>query len=196
MTAHKLILHPQYPDSVPKDRRRVVSALQTSGLLGDEFQFRQRVHYLPGPQFLQLITFLGCSPYVLVDVPRKLTRDELRQTPEFCHVEIGDVTPQIAFLGGSNVRTPRCPHCRYQEEAWPELLKRWHTGRDPVTWRCPDCQADLRVYELNWRQQAGFARFWLAIWGVYESEAVPGEQLLNLLEIQTGSPWTYFYYRK
>jgi hypothetical protein len=58
---------------------------------------------------------------------------------------------------------------------------------------CGHCHADSPFWKWNWRQTAGVARLFVDIWGIYPSEAVPGDTLLHTLATLTGSPWVWFY---
>jgi hypothetical protein len=47
---------------------------------------------------------------------------------------------------------------------------------------------------MNWRQLAGFGRFFIEVWGIFPHEAVPTEKLLKQLASHTpGVSWSFFY---
>ncbi len=62
--------------------------------------------------------------------------------------------------------------------------------------RCPKCQKSSLVEKLKWCHSAGFGQLFIIIHSVYPSEAVPTEQLLNLLHLDTSDIWDYFYYEQ
>ena len=64
MTVYKLMLTPVAPDTVPADADGLSRALQELEFIGMPFPLVGATHYLPGDRFLDLITFLGCSPVV------------------------------------------------------------------------------------------------------------------------------------
>ncbi len=47
-----------------------------------------------------------------------------------------------------------------------------------------------------WRRSAGCARVFIEISNVFESEAVPGEQLIACLDAASDESWDYCYVRK
>ena len=60
----KLILYPATSEEVVRDQEQFQVALQEMGLTGEAFSFANEQRFLAGDKLLQLITFLGCSPYV------------------------------------------------------------------------------------------------------------------------------------
>ena len=72
-------------------------------------------------------------------------------------------------------------------------MEAWRQDREGFPWTCSSCGANAEASELNWRQGAGFGRFFMEIQNVFPGEAVPGDELLRALEASTGTPWTYFY---
>lgn len=63
------------------------------------------------------------------------------------------------------------------------------------TVNCPHCKTTSYIAKLDWRRKAGFSRFFIEISNVFESEAVPSDSLLEMLERMTGQAWDYFYWR-
>jgi hypothetical protein len=81
------------------------------------------------------------------------------------------------------------------EARWPDLLRRWETSPDHSQWTCVHCGHRGRLYELNFRKNAGFARTCIEIWGIFPSEAVPVEALLAALRQLGGCNWNTMYIR-
>jgi hypothetical protein len=186
MPSNLLVLHPKDPNhTVDPDLLR--ERLQRLGLAGETIVFEGEEHLRPGERFLELITFLGCSPVVSLGEPG-LTGEE------FCHLQVGAPSSAPRLLSGTNLKPPRCRHCRQRVEAW-EALHRSALKNPTVAWRCPACDKASPALALDWRRCAGAARQFLTIWGVFESEAVPGDELLGALEQTGGAPWDYFYLR-
>lgn len=188
MTTNLLVLHPEVPTAVPADENALRVALTAQGLLGESFPHGGQRHYRPGDRFLQLITFLGCSPVVALGQPGPTGED-------FCHIALVGPGPVPRFYAGTNVKPPRCPGCGYRAEDWPAAVAAWEQDHS-ARWRCPVCGREYHAPELKWRQCAGFARFFIEIYGVFEGEAVPGEELLDGLKVSTGMGWTYFYLQR
>ena len=188
MSANLLILHPKAPDASPDDHDSLIAMLQSLDFLDAAFEFEGRTHYRPGEDFLQLMTFLGCSPVVALGEPG-LTGDD------FCHVAFDGPAPETRFVGGRNVKPPRCPACGHRYEQWQELVSVWEADREGYRLTCPDCGSEKTLPAIKWRQCAGFGRFFIKVWGIFEGEAVPSDRLLDALQHHTGMAWTYFYYQ-
>lgn len=176
-----LILHPADPHSVPAVEP-LIAALERIGFLGDPFDFNGRKHRRPGPEFLQRLTFLGCSPVVSLGEPGA-TGDE------FCHVRL-DIHREPVFVSGANLKPARCPACRARIPGWRELADAPDT--EVV---CPECGRRSTATELDWRQSAAYARMLLFVWGIFEGEAVPADRLMATLAEQ-GGKWCYGYVRR
>jgi hypothetical protein len=188
MADNQLILHPAKTADTPHNKRDLLYRLEQLGFIGTPLTFNGQQHYRPGARFLQLLTFLGCSPVVALGEPG-VTGDE------YCHIQLDGPSDQLRFVGGSNVKTPRCPGCGFHLENWPALIEAWQ--RSPAQpWRCPLCGKEYLLPQLRWRQCAGFGRLFLRIWGVFEGEAVPSEELLKVLHEVSGVEWQHFYFRQ
>jgi len=185
MTDNILYLHPRDPQQT-FDSAAVIDALQRAGFIGEPFEFRAAGHFKPGEEFLHLLTFLGCSPVVSLGEPG-VTGEE------FCHIEFTPATAQPRFVAGDNIKVPRCRHCNQRIDGWTALIEEWNNGVSD--WGCPQCGHTTPLPRLKWKQCAGFGRQFIKVWGIFEGEAVPGEELLNLLRTTTHNEWDYFYIR-
>jgi hypothetical protein len=186
MQANLLILHPADPRAFV-DETMLLDPLREMGFVSQVMDFAGARHYRPGEEFLQLITFLGCSPVVSLGEPGKTGE-------EFCHLSLGNPAPEPIFVAGANGKAPRCPSCRKPDETWQQALRTGFPADGDHT--CPHCGQTAPTETWNWRQSAGFARSFLIVWGIFEGEAVPSQQLLDALETASGGgPWSYFYYR-
>lgn len=187
MADNILYLHPHEPNAIA-DAATLVAALRTVGFIADAFDFHGAQHYKPGAEFLHLLTFLGCSPVVSLGEPG-LTGEE------FCHIEFTAASTTPHFVAGQNVKAPRCRHCNQRIDEWAALFKEWpHHATEE--WHCPSCGKSTPLHRLKWKQCAGFACQFIKVWGIFEGEAVPGEELLNVLRQVSGGEWDYFYYRQ
>jgi len=196
MPAPKLLLHPVDPDAATVPEDRLARELQAIGLIGDRMTLEKTVFYPVGEQFLQLITFLGCSPAIELDPPGDpLELEKASAAGRFCHVFISS-GEQLQFRGDNQTRTPRCPRCRSPEPDWKARLQSWQGGQHGPDWTCQACGFCGRLSDLVFRKTAGFGRTFLEIRGIYPSEAVPGPALLDTLASLTGNPWTTIYLRE
>jgi hypothetical protein len=196
MSAPKLLMHPANPATAAVPEDRLAQELQAIGLIGEPIPLEATVFYPVGEQFLQLVTFLGCSPAIELDPPRD--RQELEEASaagRFCHVFITS-GEQLQFRGDSQTRAPRCPRCRSPEPHWKARLQAWQEGKHGAGWNCQTCSFSGHLNDLVFRKTAGFGRAFLEIRGIYPSEAVPGQTLLDTLAAQTGEQWTTIYLRE
>jgi hypothetical protein len=196
MPAPKLLMYPAGPETpaVPEDR--LAQELQSIGLIGAPIPLKEGMFYPVGEHFLQLVTFLGCSPAIELDPPRAPQELEAASAAgRFCHVFITSGT-QLQFRGDNQTRTPRCPRCRSPEPHWKTMLEAWQEGKHEPAWSCQNCGFSGQLSDLVFRKTAGFARTFLEIRGIYPSEAVPGQTLLDTLAALTGEPWTSIYLRE
>lgn len=196
MPAPKLLLHPASPDTPAIAEDRLAQALQAIGLIGERQPLGEAGFYPVGEQFLQLVTFLGCSPAIRLDPPgdpREL--EEASTAGCFCHVYIS-TGEQLTFRGDSQTQAPRCPRCRSPAPRWKSALQAWQAGTHGLDWHCLGCGFSGRLSDLVFRKTAGFGRTFLEIRGIYPSEAVPGPALLDTLASLTGTPWTTIYLRE
>lgn len=196
MAAHKLILLPADPGCAPVASTALAGALQSIGLIGAARDVDGATFYPTGERFLQLLTFLGCSPMIELEPPvdpETLAADS--RDGRFCHVflESGDV---LRFRMDARTPTPRCPQCHTPLANWPVTLQAWRD--DPVNdhWHCPRCSASGNITGLGFRKTAGFGRSFVEIRGIYPSEAVPGDPLLKTLDTLSGCPWSTIYIKE
>ena len=177
MNTGSLLLHPaSAPSHV--DPGRTLDLLRELCFIAEPLQGDGNA-YLIGAGFLQLITFMGCSPHIEVEPPADGGMN-------FCHVELHWMaSPRLMF--GANTRPPRCPVCR----------KAMNTPASSVAsatrLHCPHCGSDCTVESLLWRRDAGFADCFIEVHSVFPGEAVPTEGLLRRLQSLGGGDWGYFY---
>ena len=136
---------------------------------------------LAGKRFLQLITFMGCSPHIRFE-PRDADDDD------YCFIRILEYE-KPRLLRSQNSRTPGCPHCRKPAVADWSLLE----NPQKTTLSCQHCGALSRPEELRWRNDAGMARLFIEINSIFPGEAQPVESLMQHLQKETGCEWRYFY---
>jgi len=177
MTTSKLIFF-------PADTQDTISNEIITGAL-DEIQFiitpsHGDNHYLPGDNFLSLLTFLGCSPNINLSP----TDNE-----DHCHISLIKQTDNPQCLGYTRTCNPKCPHCT-------KRISNWKTGNWQLagsTCLCDKCGMESNYDKLNWKQECGFGRCGFEVAHIYPHEAVPTDQLINALKKKTGFDWKYCY---
>ena len=165
------------PAWVPDGDRRLLSLLAELGLVeisagvpGVEGALRA------GPEFLALLTFLGCSPHVVLEPGGGKTPCHLRQ----------HLYPEVRFIASAASAQVRCPHCRHPIDALG-------SGAHDALHTCAGCGRITALSALDWRRSAGFGRCFLEIVGVHPHEAVPSDRLLDSLRELSSTDWQYFY---
>ena len=196
MPAPKLLLHPADPDTAAVPEDKLVQELQSIGLIAGSVPLGNTVFYPVGEQFLQLVTFLGCSPAIELDSPdNPQDLESASEAGRFCHIFI-DSGERLRFRGDSQTRTPRCPACHSPEPEWKAGLHAWQAGKQDQDWTCKCCGFCGHFSDLVFRKTAGFSRTFVEIRGIYPAEAVPGSTLLDTLAALTGNSWTSIYLRE
>lgn len=176
MTGHFLVLHPRNAGWAPQSLDPLRDALAAIGLLGAE---RSPGLFSAGPEYLSLVTYLGCSPQIA------LGENEAATT-----IRIAGIFELPQFVHGENLKPPRCPQCR------KTLDKPAASAKAGENLHCNHCGHSGSACDFDWRRSAACARVFVEISNVFESEAVPGEQLTTCLERTSGEAWNYCYVRK
>jgi len=136
--------------------------------------------YLPGDNFLSLITFLGCSPNI------NLTPVE---DESHCFISIIEQRQETVCLGYTQTVKPKCPACKKRINDWN--IAGWQSAGKLC--HCDKCHKQTLYSELNWKHECGFARCGFEINHIYPHEAVPTDQLLEKLKQFSGFEWDYCY---
>jgi hypothetical protein len=196
VAAHKLILLPSDPTCPAVSTELLAEKLRAIGLIGPPARVNNETFYPTGEKFLQLISFLGCSPAIELEPPADpllLAADSA--AGKFCHVFLSS-TDTLRFRSDPRTPAPRCPLCHTPLADWPSRLHAWQTDPENSDWHCTQCGYTGKITGLGFRKSAGFGRSFVEIRGIYPSEAVPGETLLNTLKSLTRGSWSTLYIRE
>jgi len=172
-----LYLHPKAPDR-NIEISGLIKILRSIGLIEKKIPDTENSFYA-GSRFLNIITFLGCSPSIQFTA----TADN----PNYCFIRLIDSRTIKMIHTRKQARAPQCPHCN-------KPLEQWHELAIDSPWRCPDCKQTSSAHEFNWKHTAGIARLFIEISDIYPKEAIPQPILLERLASETGVEWGYFYY--
>ncbi|MEW6132057.1 MAG: hypothetical protein AB1591_02670 [Pseudomonadota bacterium] len=176
MADHFLLLYPKNPAWAPARLAPLLDALKAIGFLGTEHSAGL---YGAGPEYLSLVSYLGCSPQIA------LGDNEAATT-----IRIAGIFDAPRFVQDANLKPPRCPQCR----------KMLDKPAAPVeaggNLRCNHCGHSGNACDFDWRRSAACGRVFIGIANVFESEAVPGEALADCLRKASGEAWDYCYVRK
>ena len=170
---YKLMLYPT-DSELEVGLARLKNLLNHLGLLGEELaDLVGSNQYAVGNNFLSHFTFMGCSPDIelapQIDKP-------------FCYMGLDSHT-KAHFVSGSNLKKSHCSNCK------SELIK------IPQSLTCPHCKSPLQLDKINWRKTAFVAKTWITVANIYELEAIPNDELLDILQTETGVQWKPAYIR-
>ena len=197
MATHKMLLYPADPQCPAISTQTLVKCLQSIGLIAAPIRLATETIYPVGEHFLQLITFLGCSPTIELEPPTDSDRLEAgSNNGNFCHVALTYSEGRLQFRADAQKTAPRCPQCRQPDTHWREHLQAWQEDPECLHWSCSRCDYKGQLTDLNFRKFAGFGRNFIEIRGIYPSEAIPGEALLTSLEALNGCKWSILYIKE
>ena len=196
MASCKLILLPTEPQRPPLDCEQLASELQAIQLIGDAVALDNGLFYPTGEQFLQHISFLGCAPMIELEPPTDPTALSVDSAAgKFCHVFLHSST-SLCLRADRQCPAPRCPKCRQPFTDWRTALSNFQQNPALTDWNCTGCGFNGRLTELAFRKGAGIGHTSIEIRGIYPSEAVPTDALLNRLQCLSGGPWRTIYIRE
>ena len=139
--------------------------------------------FLTGQQFMQRISFVGCSP--VINLGDQSQAEELG-LPKL-EIEVSVIYPKPRLLVGENTRAPKCPVCGVTMENWRDHLL------DGVNLKCTACNAQTPASGFQWAKQGAYTQTFLSINGIYPREAVPLDSFLTELASLYESPMKYCY---
>jgi hypothetical protein len=177
-----LVLCPDDPHWIPGNPENIINCLRHRELISDEIintSHDMSRCFLAGEKFLDLITFMGCSPNINLspsDVSEKFSFIGLETTPD-----------AITALTSRHTQAPHCPACNKAEKDWRQKLT-------STELQCASCGQSSPPWLYNWRKSAGFGRTFIRITEIYPKEAIPQQALLDHLRDELGAGWQYFYY--
>ncbi len=180
----RLVLTPADPYFLPDDLSAITTRLEEIGFIGTALSGRQD-SYLLGEHFMQLVTFMGCSPYIRLEPG---AADEA-----FCHLKIDPTSAHPRLLTGKNTTPPRCTVCRRRISDWRTNIARWQQQPDWLA-SCPHCGHRQDPATYDFRQSAGFGRLFLCVEQIFPHEAIPSPSLLtHLQQASGGTSWHFFF---
>ncbi|MEN8168537.1 MAG: hypothetical protein ABFR65_13810 [Pseudomonadota bacterium] len=187
MHTGRLVLTPQDPFYLPTRLDAILERLHEIRFRGEPVEGMNGRHYLLGERFMQLVSFLGCSPFIQLEPSH--------DGEPFCHLIIDGPHPQAIFLRGKNTTQPSCENCRKRIPQWQPLIDQWLAAPDTFLASCPHCGHQQNPASYNWRQSAGSGRLFLFVENIFPNEAIPSPELLRALEEsdEMGGGWRFFY---
>ena len=196
MPVDKLILLPVDASTGIDDCSELAACLQRTGLVDAPRPFQGGLFYPTGDQFLQLVSFLGCSPSIELDPPEDSS--QLAQSIAeggFVHVQTV-CGSELRLRADGKTRAPRCPNCRQLVKNWATRLRQWQANPAESVWSCRACDYSGELTDWVFGKTCGFGKVFVEISGIYPAEAVPTTALLQPLADLTGCPWRYIYIKE
>ena len=165
-------------------------------LIGEPAALDNGVFYPTGKHFLQHISFLGCSPTIELEPPSDpATLPADSAAGRFCHVFLHSST-SLCLRADKQCPAPRCPQCRQPFSGWRTVFSTYQQNPTLTDWTCSGCGFNGQLTDLSFRKAAGIGHTFIEIRGIYPSEAVPTDALLNRLQRLSGGPWRTIYIRE
>ncbi|MES9991984.1 MAG: hypothetical protein ABW098_08525 [Candidatus Thiodiazotropha sp.] len=180
----RLVLTTEDPYLLPDSPDALLSGLHEIGFIDKALE--QAPGYLLGDRFMQLVTFMGCSPYI------RLEPDGSEEP--FCHLRLDGPYPQPKLLQGKNTQPPRCEACRKRLISWKTSYESCRASTNRCKASCPHCGHHQDPVTYDFRQSAGCGRLFLCVENIFPQEAIPSPALLEALKRSSnGQTWVYFY---
>jgi len=184
---YKLVLYPKSVGYILNDWQKIKSTLENVGFIGNHIDKQE--NYFVGANFLSLITFLGCSPDIQIEPEG--------DSDKFCRIVFSDlqspVQSPVQFRFFERDVAASCPKCKGKIKNWSTWVDDWNREQVESSRECLHCHQNNRLFELNWRHNAAFSRYFIDIYNVYPQEAIPGDELMSELKRSTGQEWGYFF---
>ncbi len=180
----RLVLTPESPYWSPDDPLRIVAVLHEIGFIAGRLE--GSVHrYLLGEHFLQLVTFMGCSPNIRIEPGEP--------GEPFCHLIVDGPSEHPRLLQGKNTTPPRCAVCRKRLDEWQRIfaVRPLYSDQPAI---CPHCGYPQAPATYDFRHSGGCGRIFLFVENIFPQEAIPSPELLKHLGSATADQaWRYFY---
>ncbi len=183
MSAGSLLIHPVDPGAPPPSLAALAGLLSEAGLIGQPLPGRPGA-YRVGDGFLRHVTFLGCSPHLVLDPPED-------GGDGFSHVAVLGPYDSPHLIVGDNTVAPRCRNCRAPFPDWRADALAWMSHPASPIATCPACEARQAPAALDWRETAAAGRVFVDVRNVFPGEGVPGDALLAGLAALSGGAWRY-----
>ncbi len=133
-------------------------------------------HFAAGPRFMQLLTFMGCMPFLVLDPTEGKQQLIEGGIDGFCHLRWLEYSePPWLLATRFSVARFSCPQCNAKGEYVTDASA-WGEPWQGV--QCHDCGAELDRTCIRWRRSGAITACALTIWGIEPKEAVPSAELI------------------
>lgn len=173
-------------DIVESVKSECISVLQKNNFMGDKFNYQNKQLFYAGSKLSSLLMFCGCAPKIQLSLQNNGLPDS-----NFVALQLTFFSKNKYFYPGKQPFYYCCPKCSTSIEL--------SIGKEKLLldknsyFSCSQCAKHYHFNAINWRRKAGYGQFFIEVRGVFESEAIPSDQLLKILHGVTKSKWAYFY---
>ncbi len=188
---NQLVIYPLDPQYQVQNAGNLGRTLTSIEFVVDDASTRNGLNnYLPGDRFMKYLVFLGCSPSI--EDNQTIASDQDPGNYNNYHVEIDCTANEPVVVYGPRLRAPVCPACNQQDkQALVSDGICMNTGL--AQWECSMCSAKTPIQDINWRHRLAIATHFITVFGVFEGEVVPADELLRIIADKTGVEWSYCY---
>jgi hypothetical protein len=171
---NRLLLYAKSGEIISRPVDDIIELLHGQGLIGGPCH-QSSAEYFVGDHFMDLITFLGCSPNTALSPA---------DGDNYCFVRVHELLDGPRLFFSEKTMPPFCRQCKQARPDWQDCELEDYCGQ---------CDLTDRMKNWVWRKQGVLSRWVIEIMNIYPHEAVPSPQLFTSLRAATGSEWSYAY---
>ena len=172
-----LLLYAKPSGAVRFDLDDLQTGLREAGFIGDNCH-GSTTEFFTGERFMDLMTFLGCSPNIAL-------------SPEdgspYCFIRLLQATAEAALYSAKSTVPPHCPQCRQSQRNWRDCEQADY---------CTQCNLSERAAGFRWRKQGALSHWVVQVLNIYPHEAVPSAGLLQKMQHVSAAEWGYAYLQR
>jgi len=188
-----LILKPVNSENVMLYEKKLKQLMSELDIIDAPMVHENNNYYFAGSNYLQHISFLGCSPYLNFEPKNKFTLTDVKQTiADLNYIEFVLNSNNYLFNNINFGVKAICPKCKKRITQWQEIITAWQENLDSTA-PCPQCQQTISILNINWKKTAGFYKSAIIFHGIQAELALPSDNFLLQLEKTTDQKWLYFY---
>ncbi len=188
-----LVIKPIRQIDLSQYKNTIIKTLYDLGIINKTIIETNPHYFFAGDNYLQHISFLGCSPYLNFEPQKKLTSSDLNNTiADLNYIHFYCSTETVCFKNTDFGVKAVCPKCRTKISEWRNLISNWEKNSE-LKANCPECQQTLNITDIDWKKTAGFFNTAILFYGIQAELAVPTDNFLAQLNGMTKTEWHYFY---
>ena len=187
---NRLVLYPTILEE-ENIEPKCIQLLQDNEFISSTWSYNKEDFYLAAKKFTTLLMFCGCAPRIQFS-------PEENGEPGSNFVAVKFISlANNSFYPGKNPFNYTCSRCKtaipITDSKIADSISFVNKNIEGAGFFCPSCAHEYFYQKINWRRKAGFGKFFIEIRGIFESEALPSDELLQMLTRLTHSQWAYFY---